>query len=99
MADFQNQVDDATTRRLMDAMTQMDADCDAAQQSVDSTAAYLRTQWNGNASGFFNGSLQQWQEGLLEVRRTLNDLNTAMSGAYDISIRLEEDNSASASWT
>lgn len=94
-----NQVDDATTQTLLGAMNEADAQCDAAQRAVDSTASYLMTQWTGDASGAFNNSIQNWMSGLAQVKRGLLDLNSAMSTFYQQSAQLEADNSDLASWT
>ena len=93
------EVDGATITRTLQEMEKVDADCDAAQRSIDTARGVLDASWHGAAKNTFVASLEIWQQGLNDVKRGLADLNTAMTTFYSQSVRLEEDRSRQASWT
>jgi uncharacterized protein YukE len=94
-----NEVDEATITSTITQMNAADGDCDAAQRSVDATSSYLAANWTGVARDRYISSIQQWQDGLNNVKRGLMMLNTAMTSHYHNSANLEADNSNLASWT
>lgn len=94
-----NEVDAATITRTISEMNTTDGQCDAAQRAVDATASFLDSQWHGEAKAAFITSIQQWQEGLNQVKRGLQDLNVAMTSYYQSTAQLEQDNSQLATWT
>ncbi|MEV7737581.1 WXG100 family type VII secretion target [Streptomyces sp. NPDC088921] len=96
---LQNQVDDATVRRMMGGLTRTDADCDAAQRSVDASRSYLTSQWDGQAANTYSSALGNWLAGLAKVQRGVRELVDAMHTYYGQTNVTEADNTQSASWT
>ncbi|OKI85865.1 hypothetical protein A6A27_40115 [Micromonospora sp. CB01531] len=94
-----HEVDGETISKTIQAMNDVDADCDAAQRAVNDTASYLRTQWHGDASNQFTASIHDWQEGLNMVKQGLQELNAAMGTYYQQTAQIENDNSMAATWT
>jgi uncharacterized protein YukE len=93
------EMDGTTVQATVQEMEKVDADCDAAQRSIDNTRSYLGSNWHGAAQSTFISSIDMWQDGLNKVKRGLADLNTAMVAYYQTSVQLEEDRSQNASWT
>lgn len=93
------EMNEESTRHMMAAMSQTDADCDAAQLAVDATSSYLDANWHGDAKNRFTASIQQWQDGLNQVKQGLRELSEALTTYYTQSIQLEQDNSSLATWT
>ena len=94
-----NQVDGFAITGTINQMTAADADCDAAQTSIEATASYLTANWTGGASTIFRNSIAEWQDGLNNVKLGLRNLNDAMASHYHQSINLEDDNAQRATWT
>jgi uncharacterized protein YukE len=94
-----NEVDQATITSTINQMTAADAECDAAQTSVEATASYLTANWTGGASTIFRNAIAEWQDGLNNVKLGLRNLNDAMTNHYHTSMNLEDDNTQLATWT
>ncbi|MFI5843125.1 WXG100 family type VII secretion target [Catenuloplanes sp. NPDC051500] len=99
MSQFGKSSDDATTKALIDQMTNTDAACDAGRASVDATTAALGSNWSGGAASIFVQSVEEWKNGLRTVQQAIKDLGDAMGQKQRVNEMVESDNSAQAQWS
>jgi uncharacterized protein YukE len=85
--------------RMIAALEQGDADCDAASRAVNGTSDYLATVWTAAARNRYQDAPQHWLHGLSKVQQGLRELQQAMTSHYHSADVISDDASNLATWT